>query len=291
MTTPGQAPQIAEYERRIQQLQAQLELLAKYRVDEIPFSTAHEKTYRDLVASGQPHDLDFEVFRRLGERAVQFFDIGANIGNSALSAHFTMKNVRIWSFEANPSLRPYLEATVQLLAGKKVAMRYFVTGLSDQPGMLKFYIPKVEGCFVIGEASFSEENFNSAHVMERLRSYSSSGVVAFIHTMLPVVTFDDFFASSIAAELAGGAEDFFICKIDVEGFELRVLRGMRKMIEQRRPLFLIENSEQAAVAAQLAEFGYGRYGYRPETGALDADAFVTSNSFYLLPEHRAVLGL
>jgi FkbM family methyltransferase len=59
--------------------------------------------------------------------------------------------------------------------------------------------------------------------------------------------------------------DIGFVKIDVEGHELSVLRGARKLIERQKPLFLVEAEDRhrpgavAAVREFFAEFGYSGF--------------------------------
>jgi Methyltransferase FkbM domain len=59
--------------------------------------------------------------------------------------------------------------------------------------------------------------------------------------------------------------DIGFVKIDVEGHEMSVLRGARKLIERQRPFFLVEAEDRhkpgavAAVRAFFAELGYAGF--------------------------------
>jgi hypothetical protein len=55
-------------------------------------------------------------------------------------------------------------------------------------------------------------------------------------------------------------------KIDVEGAELGVLRGMRDTIERSRPVLMVERSERfEPVVDLLSGDGYAPFAYDPET--------------------------
>jgi FkbM family methyltransferase len=73
-------------------------------------------------------------------------------------------------------------------------------------------------------------------------------------------------------------------KVDVEGFELPVLRGLAETIERHRPILLVENSGHAAddVRRFLETFAYQAFVYRAERDVLEPHAGEpTQNLFYL----------
>jgi Methyltransferase FkbM domain len=76
-------------------------------------------------------------------------------------------------------------------------------------------------------------------------------------------------------------------KIDVEGSELRVLRGLAATLERCHPILLIERSGDFEEIQQLLEArGYSAYGYQAAVGRF---APFTShnagpNAFFLRPE-------
>lgn len=76
-----------------------------------------------------------------------------------------------------------------------------------------------------------------------------------------------------------------VVKIDAEGAEMSVLRGMGKLIESAAPIFLIENNHWPAVTETLKSFGYGVYRYHKESDALLPMSGTTTNCYYLKPEH------
>jgi hypothetical protein len=60
-----------------------------------------------------------------------------------------------------------------------------------------------------------------------------------------------------------------VVKIDVEGFELAVLEGMRATLERDEPILMIENNASAeAAAALLARIGYRTFEYDVDQNAL-----------------------
>jgi FkbM family methyltransferase len=81
-------------------------------------------------------------------------------------------------------------------------------------------------------------------------------------------------------------ESVDVVKIDVEGAELRVLQGARRMLEEFRPILLTELSEKAlgfqggsaaAVLDCLRAADYDILGFNPETGHCEAVAGLSDN--------------
>jgi FkbM family methyltransferase len=142
-----------------------------------------------------------------------FYDVGANVGQHSL--FMSQHAGRVYSFE------PFAEVRNQLL--EKIARNHcanitvFPVGLGDVNCDLDFFEPPGEnrgaGSFVAGEASVGK-----------------------VATKLPVRCGDDFLSSN-------GLPKIDILKMDVEGFEMRVLSGLQQRLRQDRPAILMEISQ------------------------------------------------
>jgi len=83
-----------------------------------------------------------------------------------------------------------------------------------------------------------------------------------------------------------------IIKIDVEGAELEVLKGMESILKKNRPIFMIENSDYENVTNFLQNAGYGSYQYLEDKDRLVPIRQECTNSFYIHEEIvKTVLGL
>jgi len=165
-----------------------------------------------------------------------FVDIGANIGMTTLCAAACVgEKGRVVSFEPNPKVFARLKKHIDDngLSGR-VDIRNI--GLADAPGELELHVPRHTG-----QASF-------APVAE------GDGMVS---TKVPVRVGD--------AELADLPTAPMFIKIDVEGFEMHVLKGLGKTLETRRPAVVLECVESlfnragtstAEIFAFMAGFGY-----------------------------------
>ncbi|SHJ85148.1 methyltransferase, FkbM family [Bradyrhizobium lablabi] len=150
----------------------------------------------------------------------QVLDIGANRGSFALYASKRIGETgRVLCFEPNPACVAMLKKAVEQSAISNIEV--FNLGLSDSSGVLSLTIPKINS----GEATFGASQYSKDE------TYSVDvDVVRGDSIVSPVVS-------------------HFI-KIDVEGFEPRVLRGLAATIARNRPLILTE-----MVSSHLARCG------------------------------------
>jgi hypothetical protein len=83
------------------------------------------------------------------------------------------------------------------------------------------------------------------------------------------------------------APDFV--KIDVEGFEVEVLRGMTRTIARRLPTFMIEWSPAnvTQILSVLGPSGYRAYAFdKPARGFRSYNGAALDNLFYLPPAQQ-----
>lgn len=152
-----------------------------------------------------------------------FVDVGANEGMISLVAARCVGSLgRVIAFEPNPAPRAIFERNILRNNINNVEIR--PTGLGDLNSVLDLFVPEINS----GEGTFTT-----------LRGLRGRSVAC------PVTVGD---------EALKGVRPQLI-KIDVEGFEAHVLRGLQQTIERARPAICIE-----LVRAHLA-----RDGETPET--------------------------
>jgi len=228
---------------------------------------------KNLLNSGIPHEDDFLFFKQLpgADQPVVFVDVGANVGQSAISFLMNCPSGRVISFEPNLLYKPVLEGVRKLLGESR--FEFHMCGLSDVDSELELYVPTVDGVPYMQEASLTLTQFEKPWVSDRLKSYGTKIEI------IPVCA-----RFKISDDLIVHAD---VVKIDAEGAEMSVLRGMPKLIENSSPIFLIENNDWSAVTDYLKAFGYGVYQYDGHAAALKTMSGATTNCFYLKPEHFA----
>ncbi|MBN4073778.1 MAG: hypothetical protein COC05_04060 [Gammaproteobacteria bacterium] len=145
-----------------------------------------------------------------------FIDIGANVGYYTLIAnHEVGSNGRVLSFEPNPDTLEKLKRNISLNSAMQVEV--FEMALSDADSEVTLFCPNDEthGC-----ASMVNQGWDDAS----------------IHKVM-ARRLDDVLPQEI--------DHIDLIKMDVEGAELKVVRGARRTISKYRPTILLELSEKA----------------------------------------------
>ena len=223
-------------------------------------------------ASHSPHEPDFEVFRALRHgRDGVFVDVGANAGQSALSFKTVAPQAQVVSFEPNRMYAPCLAHAQRLLDGNSFS--FHLVGCGDQDSRSELIVPVIDGRPYLQEASLDPAQFEVSWVKARFATYGSH--VSFERVPVEIRRLDDFHLRPVAV------------KIDAEGWEMGVLRGMVETLEASLPMLLIENNDYMNVTPFLAARGYAPYMFDgrhviPLHG-------LTANTLYLTGEHFAWL--
>jgi FkbM family methyltransferase len=168
-----------------------------------------------------------------------FFDIGSNYGFFALRAAWT-GCPQIHAFEPNPGLHARLDATAR--RNHLPTLHCHPLGLSDGPAVLQLQVREAD----LGHSSFGPRAWADGQEVD-----------------VRVVTFDAWRAEQ-GIDLPDGPR--WVAKIDVEGFELRVLHGMAEalragafkavVVELNELTLRSCGASSAAVLDLLADAGY-----------------------------------
>lgn len=162
--------------------------------------------------NNEPEVLILEEYFKLNPEAV-FFDIGANKGEYLFAAEKFLKPNNIYAFEPNPKL-------FQLLKDLFKGMNIFPYALSSEEKKAKFKIPTING---------NEDDTLGNLAADKTFDHETSSEIIEVQCMQP----DSFI-------LKHQLKNIDIIKIDVEGFELDVLKGLKNTISVFFPLMLIE---------------------------------------------------
>lgn len=194
------------------------------------------------------HEQEFLYFKRFADSSGLFVDVGGNTGQSALSFGTLCPRHRIISFEPNPALAADLRFARRLLGQR---FEFHLVGLSDTSTDEVLMVPRLGGEAITGEASMS-----GIRGTEFDRKHGSA------------FTIDNISVRTITLDSLDLSPDFI--KIDIQGFEMRALRGMRKTLVKHRPLVLIERtSDRVEITEFLGSMGYTVYRYNREENDLE----------------------
>lgn len=171
-------------------------------------------TYRSTYWQGKRFEggsLDVLLGWMKDDASCVFFDIGSNYGFFSLQIHHHRKNVIIHAFEPNPRTHHRLETIKR--QNNLVRLYTHPFGMSDESGELVLH----HGSDDLGHSTFG------AHPDLKDTFTSRATVHVF-----------DAWAARAQADGNLEAHREWVAKIDVEGFEPRVLRGMTNCLAARK---------------------------------------------------------
>jgi FkbM family methyltransferase len=170
---------------------------------------------RSIWLHGTYEEGTLALFGRLLREGDVFLDVGANIGLMSLHAACLVgRSGKVFSFEPIPDIHRQLEANIALNRAGQV--QAFLLALGARPGALPIYAhPEINR----GSSSLvTPDGGEPAHVTS-------------------IMTLDDFVAREVHAPLR-------MIKIDVEGWELEVLKGGQATLSgPDAPLLCVECSQ------------------------------------------------
>jgi len=178
------------------------------------------------------------VRKTLGPQAI-FIDVGANAGYFTLIAAACVGDSgRVLSIEPNPSIADQLRVNVERSRLSNIIIEQTACSDSVETSIETLYIPDESS---LGKASLSKSNAGSEESV-KVRSATLDQLI-----------------------LDHALEKVTLVKIDVEGAELMVLRGMTETLSQLRPIIVLElvpdllanlGTTKDEVISFLASFSY-----------------------------------
>lgn len=231
----------------------------------------------DQYRTGHISERDIELFAHFDGIEGLVIDAGANRGQFALSLFAVNRTLRVLAFEPNRSLRWALLAVAALNPRR---FRFQLLGLGDREQCMELHVPVTSETDLSSNASLDPDEFEKDYVRARLTEYShrSGGRYRFGQRRARLIRLDSLDLSPLAV------------KIDVEGWELQALEGMRETIERCRPLLMIELNNPERFLPWLTRRGYRCYGYDAQPATLSTD--ITEgrlNIFAIHPETPDVI--
>ena len=175
--------------------------------------------------------MDF-LKQQVARRKGHYFDIGCNIGiTSVMMSQMLGTDGEVWSFEPLPETVNRACATFALNNVKNVSL--FPIALGSENGTLNVYSTP-----------------GHSDVVSAVGDKAQGAVAVPVKCM----TLD-----SLLAEKQAGFREIGLLKIDVEGYELSVLRGARKVLAEKRPDILYEYNPPMLQAAQCGPEDLSRF--------------------------------
>lgn len=191
--------------------------------------------------SGKLHEAEFALFRAFNKADDLIVDIGANTGQSIASIRLVAAGTRIVAFEPNVLLQPSLQQVAEELGNVDI----ICCGLGDREAVLQFFTPVMDGLLFTPLSSVDIATLQTPSQLRYMRGLTRDGRVALFRTEVSIRVGDTFNLRPTAI------------KVDVEGFELEVVRGLTNTLSTCRPLLLVEKSRVLLrLAKHLAASGY-----------------------------------
>lgn len=166
-------------------------------------------------------------------------DVGANLGQSIISLHSLFPDSRIMSFEPNPACHASLKKVASEIGS---AVELYFVGIGDIKDDLTFNVPVLtDGTELLQEGSFDLGVFSETVTKQRIGT-----TFKLRNIQISVQRIDDF-----------GINPSLI-KIDVQGFEMQVLRGAIETIRRARPVLFLERDmrTEETLTTFMDEFDY-----------------------------------
>jgi FkbM family methyltransferase len=197
-----------------------------------------------------------ETMKRYLRPGDVFFDVGANIGYlSAIAAGLVGPSGQVHCFEPAPEYFERVEKLAALNPGYAFRANFCAAG--EQPGKCRIYVTREPGQSTLVPAYKTDPEIIST-------------------LEVPVIRLDEY-----ARER--GIQRISLIKIDAEGFELPILRGLRGLFERsaRLPPILCEIAPRAypllgrkisELASYMAAYGYRAHDLIDGTTSVDLEA-------------------
>jgi FkbM family methyltransferase len=230
------------------------------------------------LRDGNPETYESALIERILRPGMTVVDVGANHGMFSLeSAHLTGPEGVVHAFEPTPSTYELLLNNIAVNGLNTV--KVFPSALGEAPGTARLRVHReMSGLNTLASLDVT---------------WNRQTLVADEIVNVPVTTLD----AHVAAE---GLDRIDFLKIDVEGFELGVIRGARGLLRAKRVgLILLEIGDATCAAAMVApidvvneleSLGYQLHRITPEGKVADRIHSFPSTAFSanFLAAHREV---
>ena len=195
----------------------------RFRGFRIYLGNKQARRYSVVNAEEEYNPLEMEIIKENVKSGDSVIDVGANLGFFTLPlSRFVGDKGRVFSFEPEPENFRALEKNILINKLQNVTLENLA--ISNENGTTKLFISEDHG----------------AHTIFEQTSHKVTGKSIDTHT----IRLDDYFLEKSIDEIS------FI-KIDVEGVEFEVLKGMKNLLEKNTHINLLIEF----IPKQLLDFG------------------------------------
>lgn len=177
------------------------------------------------------HD-QFKIYVKPGSVAL---DIGGHIGTHTLNlSRLVGENGQVYVFE--PQAKMFCELAINMHLNDRKNIKYFHNALGAEEKLIKMHIPKEAWT-----ASYGPSLINEGHGTVTL-DLDAPG------DSTKMIRLDDL-----------GIDNISMIKMDVEGFEMEVIRGGKETILRNKPVLIVEiftDEKTAGRIKEIADLGY-----------------------------------
>ena len=193
------------------------------------YVNAHRTRSLARWAARRAHEPEFKFYRHAPFQPGRvFLDVGASNGMSALSFRLYDRQTPIVSIEPNEALERDLKLVSRLIPG----FEYRLMAAGEKAGESTLFTPCYRGTPLTGEASLDRPDPDDVWWIRENVKDLKVGDFSVLEQRVEVVPLDEL-------DLAPAH-----VKVDVEGRELEVLKGMRETLSSCRPTILLERSSR-----------------------------------------------
>jgi FkbM family methyltransferase len=237
----------------------------------------------EILARTNPSEPEFIVFKHFNEDNGTILDIGANYGYAAASIWAAGATSTILSFEPNPWHMPCLARIKHLRPGK---FDYLNVGLGAMTDETRYVIPVIEGVGIsaLSSAAMEAETAwtipeNVLHHMIQDNPDVEEPRLQFAEVIWHTQRLDDVLPTMVCDV---GLSQISAMKIDVEGYEAKVLSGAPDTLLTHKPLIMIEGANRnPEVMSCLLSGGYRYADLEADHVVLSNEVSSRSNGFFL----------
>ena len=191
---------------------AMVQLFEAFDLDllEVAHKEMGVNNYGSNKETGEEFLLKSFLKTRYKDQPITIFDVGANSGEYSLMLKDIFPVANIYSFEPNPITFRILEEKTKLINN----IQSFSVGLGSTESTMEIYTYKND--LASEHASVIKEVMVSLHQSDQVENFQ-----------VPIICLDNFCKDHSIEKI-----DFL--KIDTEGFELEVLKGATKLINEKK---------------------------------------------------------